>query len=55
MKKKSSNKETSKKMKKNDESPVPKKNTKQAKLKKPDIADENTSKTTTKSKKSQSK
>ena len=55
LEKKSSNKETSKKMKKNDESSVSKKNTKQAKLKKPDIADENTSKTTTKSKKSQSK
>ena len=55
LEKKSSNKETSKKMKKNDVSSVSKKNTKQAKLKKPDIADENTSKTTTKSKKSQSK
>ena len=39
-------------MKKNDVSSVSKKNTKQAKLKKPDIADEKTSKITTKSKKS---
>jgi small subunit ribosomal protein S2 len=52
LEKKSSNKETSKKMKKNDESSVSNKNTKQAKLKKPDIADEKTSKITTKSKKS---
>ena len=52
LEKKSSNKETSKKMKKNDVSSVSKKNTKQAKLKKPDIADEKTSKITTKSKKS---
>ena len=55
LEKKSSNKETSKKMKKNDESSVSKKNTKQAKLKKPDITDEKTTKITTKSKKSQSK
>ena len=55
LEKKSSNKETSKKMKKNDENSVSKKNTKQAKSNKPDIADENTSKITTKSKKSQSK
>ena len=40
---------------KNDESSVSKKNTKQAKLKKPDIANEKISKITTKSKKSQSK
>ena len=55
LEKKSSNKETSKKIKKNDESSVSKKNSKQAKLKKPDIADEKTSKITTKSKKSKSK
>ena len=55
LEKKSSNKETSKKMKKNDVSSVSKKNTKQAKLKKPDITVEKTTKITTKSKKSQSK
>tara|TARA_Y100001970_G_C14249691_1_gene870869 strand:- start:3525 stop:4691 length:1167 start_codon:yes stop_codon:yes gene_type:complete len=53
--KKLSNKETSKKMKKNDESSVIKKSTKQAKLKKPDNADEKTSKITTKPKISKSK